>query len=72
MHILSAPHTCVREPVLQAIAPLLCRTGGTPMEGATQGAMETFFRYYSHTDRCLELKFCTCTKVNGGEIVNHQ
>jgi hypothetical protein len=40
------------------------------MEGAMRGAMEKYFRYYSDMTGCSELKFCT--KVNDGEIVDHQ
>jgi hypothetical protein len=47
-------------PVLQAIAPLFCSTGGTLMEGAVQGALETLFRpILLQYDRCSELILCT-------------
>jgi hypothetical protein len=36
---------------------MVCRTGGTPMEGAMQVAMEIFFRYYSNMTDALSLNF---------------
>jgi hypothetical protein len=36
---------------------MACSTGGTPMEGAMEGAMEFFFGYYSNMIDALSLNF---------------
>jgi hypothetical protein len=41
----------------KAKGAMACRSGGTPMEGAMQDAVERFFRYYSDMPDALRLNF---------------